>query len=472
MTDQEAEQLYGAVKAYNGPGPRSEILERLRGSLNSIMPPGVGIDRNYGHSIGFGDYRIAITPGSQVGSSMPVVLTRGVPLTDRPGAELGKLAAPGDLSPADRAYKEGQGLGFAAALAAPAAVERAIIPKVAALQTLFNSNKLFLSEMADVLKAVNTLKKGLSAVRGNAMLGAVGQAMAPSSSIPQAPVQEASQVPQVESDVNVDKPAMKRTYEFQPSDLIVNRLPVQQAAQAATQPTVQSPVEVYQEQPAVQPVRESLPERMNADQLMEELQWRYPRQEIAAYKPSRNIVQRVLGFASDLVNNPLNTDRAKLANERAYYTNELMKRAPYDEEARQFLTALQNDQRYAEQGERQQALFDRATGVEAMRNASREAVAQEQAAAKIQEAQAKAQEAEQSQQRKYIADLVNRGYADAIEPSVIKSTYGQGIDPALLAELQRAARDQKNARKNTQQVIYDYLLQLAGQQGTQTIKKP
>ena len=111
-----------------------------------------------------------------------------------------------------------------------------------------------------------------------------------------------------------------------------------------------------------------------------------------------------------------------------------------------------------EQGERQQALFDRATGVEAMRNASREAVAQEQAAAKIQEAQAKAQEAEQSQQRKYIADLVNRGYADAIEPSVIKRTYGQGFDLALLAELQRAARDQKNARKNAQQVIYDYLL--------------
>ena len=55
MTDQEAEQLYGAVKAYNGPGPRSEILERLRGALNSILPPGVGIDKNYGHSIGLGD---------------------------------------------------------------------------------------------------------------------------------------------------------------------------------------------------------------------------------------------------------------------------------------------------------------------------------------------------------------------------------------------------------------------------------
>lgn len=468
MTDQEAEQLYGAVKAYNGPGPRSEILERLRGFLNSILPPGVGIDRNYGHSIGFGDYRIAITPGYQVGSSMPVVLTRGVPLTDRPGAELGSRAEVGDLSPADRAYKEGQGLGFAAALAAPAAAERALIPKVAALESLFYKRIHSLKEMDDVIKAVSTLKRGLSAVRGNALLGAVGQAMAPSSSTPQAPTQEAYQAPQVESAVNVDKPAVKRTYEFQPSDLIVNKLP----AQAAMQPTVQSPVEVYQEQPAVQPVRESLPERMNADQLMEELQWRYPRQEIAAYKPSRNIVQRVLGFASDLVNNPLNTDRAKLANERAYYTNELMKRAPYDEEARQFLTALQNDQRYAEQGERQQSLFDRATGVEAMRSASREAVAQEQAAAKIQEAQAKAQEAEQSQQRKIISGLVNKGYADAIEPSVIKRTYGQGIDPVILAELQRAARDQKSARKNAQQVISDYLLQLAGQQGTQTIKKP
>ena len=469
MTDQEAEQLYGAIKAYNGPGPRSETLERLRGSLNSILPPGVGIDRNYGHSIGFGDYRIAITPGSQVGSSMPVVLTRGVPLTDRPGAELGSRAEVGDLSPADRAYKEGQGLGFAAALAAPAVAERALIPKVAALEGLFYNRIHSLNEMDDVIKAVSTLKRGLSALRGNAMFGAVGQALAPSSSTPQNPVQEVSQVPQVESAVNIDKPAVKRTYEFQPSDLIVNKLPAQQAAM---QPTVQSPVEAYQEQPAVQPVKESLPERMNADQLMEELQWRYPRQEVAAYKPSRNIVQRVLGFASDLVNNPLNTDRAKLANERAYYTNELMKRAPYDEEARQFLTALQSDQRYAEQGERQQSLFDRAAGVEAMRSASREAVAQEQTAAKIQAAQAKAQEAEQSQQRKDIASLVNKGYADAIEPSVIKSTYGQGIDPAILAELQRAARDQKNARKNTQQVINDYLLQLVGQQGTQTIKKP
>ena len=465
MTDQEAEQLYGAVKAYNGPGPRSETLERLRGSLNSILPPGVGIDRNYGHSIGFGDYRIAITPGNQVGSSMPVVLTRGVPLTDRPGAEFGSRAEVGDLSPADRAYKEGQGLGFAAALAAPAAAERAFIPKVAALEGLFNNRMHSRSEMEAVVKAVNTLKRGLSAVRGNAVLGAVGQAMAPSSSTPQAPVQEASQVPQVESAVNVDKPAVKRTYEFQPSDLIVNKLPAQQPVQAI-------PQQASQEQPDVQPVRESLPERMNADQLMEELQWRYPRQEVAAYKPSRNIVQRVLGFASDLVNNPLNTDRAKLSNERAYYTNELMKRAPYDEEARQFLTALQSDQRYAEQGERQQSLFDRAAGVEAMRSASREAVAQEQTAAKIQAAQTKAQEAEQSQQRKDIASLVNKGYADAIEPSVIKSTYGQGIDPAILAELQRAARDQKNARKNTQQVINDYLLQLVGQQGTQTIKKP
>jgi len=242
-------------------------------------------------------------------------------------------------------------------------------------------------------------------------------------------------------------------------------LPAQQPVQAA-------PQQVNQEQPAVQPVIESLPERMNADQLMEELQWRYPRQEIAAYKPSRNIVQRVLGFASDLVNNPLNTDRAKLENERAYYTNELMKRAPYDAEARQFLAALQNDQRYAEQGERQQSLFDRAVGVEAMRSASREAVAQEQAAAKIQAAQAKAQEEEQKQQREYITGLVNKGYAEAIEPSVIKNTYGQGIDPTILAELQRAARDQKNARKNAQQVIYDYLLQLAGQQGAQTVKKP
>lgn len=450
MTDQEAEQLYGAVKAYNGPGPRSEILERLRGALNSILPPGVGIDRNYGHSIGFGDYRIAITPGSQVGSRMPVVLTRGVPLETRPGAAFGQRASEGTLAPEDRAYKEGQAFGFLSSLATPAVAERAAVAAGPAFAGAPQTARM------------------LSALRGNAVLGAVEQALAPSSGTPQNPVQEASQVPQVESDVNVDKPAVRRTYEFQPSDLIVNKLP----AQAATQPTVQSPVEVYQEQPAVQPVRESLPERMNADQLMEELQWRYPRQEIAAYKPSRNIVQRVLGFASDLVNNPLNTDRAKLANERAYYTNELMKRAPYDEEARQFLTALQNDQRYAEQGERQQALFDRATGVEAMRSASREAVAQEQAAAKIQAAQAKAQEAEQSQQRKYIADLVNRGYADAIEPSVIKRTYGPGIDLALLAELQRAARDQKSARKNAQQVINDYLLQLAGQQGTQTIKKP
>jgi len=454
MTDQEAEQLYGAVKAYNGPGPRSEILERLRGFLNSILPPGVGVDRNYGQSIGFGDYRIAITPGSQVGSSMPVVLTRGVPLTDRPGAELGSRAEVGDLSPADRAYKEGQGLGFAAALAAPAAAERAAVAAGRALA-----------------RAPLTAKM-LSALRGNAVLSAVGQAMAPSSSTPQAPVQEAYKVPQVESAVNIDKPAVKRTYEFQPSDLIVNKLPAQQPVQATVQPTVQSPVEVYQEQPATQPVIESLPERMNADQLMEELQWRYPRQEIAAYKPSRNIVQRVLGFASDLVNNPLKTDRARLENERAYYTNELMKRAPYDAEARQFLAALQNDQRYAEQGERQQSLFDRATGVEAMRSASREAVAQEQAAAKIQAAQAKAQEEEQKQQREYIAGLVNKGYAEAIEPSVIKNTYGQGIDPTILAELQRAARDQKSARKNAQQVINDYLLQLAGQQGAQTVKKP
>ena len=468
MTDQEAEQLDGAVKAYNGPGPRSEILERLRGSLNSILPPGVGIDRNYGHSIGFGDYRIAITPGYQVGSSMPVVLTRGVPLTDRPGAELGSRAEVGDLSPADRAYKEGQGLGFAAALAAPAAAERAMIPKVAALRDPFHRRKLLAGEIIDAVKTIKNLKKGLIATRLNSLNTAAGQLLPPEPAENQTRINIDVPVPEPTSEVNVDKPAVKRTYEFQPSDLIVNKLP----AQAAMQPTVQSPVEVYQEQPAVQPVRESLPERMNTDQLLEELQWRYPRQEIAAYKPSRNIVQRVLGFASDLVNNPLNTDRAKLANERAYYTNELMKRAPYDEEARQFLTALQNDQRYAEQGERQQALFDRATGVEAMRSASREAVAQEQAAAKIREAQAKAQEAEQSQQRKYIADLVNRGYADAIEPSVIKLTYGQGIDPAILAELQRAARDQKSARKNTQQVINDYLLQLAGQQGTQTIKKP
>lgn len=470
MTDQEAEQLYGAIKAYNGPGPRSEILERLRGALNSILPPGVGIDRNYGHSIGFGDYRIAITPGYQVGSRMPVVLTRGVPLTDRPGAELGSRAEVGDLSPADRAYKEGLGLGFAAALAAPAAAERAVIPKIAALRDPFHRRKLFAGEIIDAVKTIKNLKKGLIATRLNSLNTAAGQLLPPEQPAGnQTWINTDVPVPEPKPEVNVDKPAVRRTYEFQPSDLIVNKLPAQQAA---TQPTVQSPVEVYQEQPAVQPVRESLPERMNADQLMEELQWRYPRQEIAAYKPSRNIVQRVLGFASDLVNNPLNTDRAKLANERAYYTNELMKRAPYDEEARQFLTALQNDQRYAEQGERQQSLFDRATGVEAMRSASREAVAQEQAAAKIQEAQAKAQEAEQSQQRKYIADLVNRGYADAIEPSVIKLTYGQGIDPAILAELQRAARDQKSARKNTQQVINDYLLQLAGQQGTQTIKKP
>ena len=447
MTDQEAEQLYGAIKAYNGPGPRSEILERLRGFLNSILPPGVGIDRNYGHSIGFGDSRIAITPGYQVGSSMPVVLTRGVPLETRPGAAFGQRASEGTLAPEDRAYKEGQAFGFLSSLTTPAAAERAAVAAGPAFAGAPQTARM------------------LSALRGNAVLGAVGQALAPSSGTPQNPVQEASQVPQVESAVNVDKPAVRRTYEFQPSDLIVNKLPAQQPVQAI-------PQQASQEQPAVQPVRESLPERMNADQLMEELQWRYPRQEIAAYKPSRNIVQRVLGFASDLVNNPLNTDRAKLANERAYYTNELMKRAPYDEEARQFLTALQNDQRYAEQGERQQALFDRATGVEAMRNASRAAVAQEQAAAKIQAAQAKAQEAEQSQQRKYIADLVNRGYADAIEPSVIKRTYGPGIDPTILAELQRAARDQKNARKNTQQVINDYLLQLAGQRGTQTIKKP
>ena len=466
MTDQEAEQLYGAVKAYNGPGPRSEILERLRGSLNSILPPGVGIDRNYGHSIGLGDYRIAITPGYQVGSSMPVVLTRGVPLTDRPGAELGKLAALGDLSPADRAYKEGQGLGFAATLAAPAAAERAVISKIAALRNPFHRRKLFAGEIIDAVKTIKNLKKALIATRLNSLNTVADQLLPPEQPAGnQTWINTDVPVPEPKPEVNVDKPAVKRTYEFQPSDLIVNKLPAQQPVQAI-------PQQASQEQPTVQPVRESLPERMNADQLMEELQWRYPRQEIAAYKPSRNIVQRVLGFASDLVNNPLNTDRAKLANERAYYTNELMKRAPYDEEARQFLTALQNDQRYAEQGERQQALFDRATGVEAMRSASREAVAQEQAAAKIREAQAKAQEAEQSQQRKYIADLVNRGYADAIEPSVIKLTYGQGIDPALLAELQRAARDQKNARKNTQQVIYDYLLQLAGQQGAQTVKKP
>ena len=466
MTDQEAEQLYGAVKAYNGPGPRSEILERLRGSLNSILPPGVGIDRNYGHSIGLGDYRIAITPGYQVGSSMPVVLTRGVPLTDRPGAELGKLAEPGDLSPADRAYKEGQGLGFAAVLAAPAAAERAVISKIAALRNPFHRRKLFAGEIIDAVKTIKNLKKALIATRLNSLNTVADQLLPPEQPAGnQTWINTDVPVPEPKPEVNVDKPAVKRTYEFQPSDLIVNKLPAQQPVQAI-------PQQASQEQPTVQPVRESLPERMNADQLMEELQWRYPRQEIAAYKPSRNIVQRVLGFASDLVNNPLNTDRAKLANERAYYTNELMKRAPYDEEARQFLTALQNDQRYAEQGERQQALFDRATGVEAMRSASREAVAQEQAAAKIREAQAKAQEAEQSQQRKYIADLVNRGYADAIEPSVIKLTYGQGIDPALLAELQRAARDQKNARKNTQQVIYDYLLQLAGQQGAQTVKKP
>lgn len=465
MTDQEAEQLYGAVKAYNGPGPRSEILERLRGALNSILPPGVGIDRNYGHSIGLGDYRIAITPGYQVGSSMPVVLTRGVPLTDRPGAELGSRAEVGDLSPADRAYKEGQGLGFAAALAAPAAAERAVTSKIAALRDLFHSRKLSRGEMVDAVKAVENLKKGLIATRLNSLNTAAGQLLPPEPAENQTWINTDVPVPEPKPEVNVDKPAVRRTYEFQPSDLIVNKLPAQQPVQAI-------PQQASQEQPAVQPVRESLPERMNADQLMEELQWRYPRQEIAAYKPSRNIVQRVLGFASDLVNNPLNTDRAKLANERAYYTNELMKRAPYDEEARQFLTALQNDQRYAEQGERQQALFDRATGVEAMRSASREAVAQEQAAAKIREAQAKAQEAEQSQQRKYIADLVNRGYADAIEPSVIKRTYGQGIDLALLAELQRAARDQKSARKNAQQVIYDYLLQLAGQQGAQTVKKP
>jgi hypothetical protein len=403
---------------------------------------------------------------------MPVVLTRGVPLTDRPGAELGKLTAPGDLSPADRAYKEGQGLGFAAMLAAPAAAERAVISKIAALRDPFHRRKLFAGEIIDAVKTIKNLKKGLIATRLNSLNTAAGQLLPPEPAENQTWINTDVPVPEPTSEVNVDKPAVKRTYEFQPSDLIVNKLPAQQPVQAAMQPAVQSPVEVYLEQPAVQPVRESLPERMNADQLMEELQWRYPRQEIAAYKPSRNIVQRVLGFASDLVNNPLNTDRAKLANERAYYTNELMKRAPYDEEARQFLTALQNDQRYAEQGERQQALFDRATGVEAMRNASREAVAQEQAAAKIQEAQAKAQEAEQSQQRKYIADLVNRGYADAIEPSVIKLTYGQGIDPVILAELQRAARDQESARKNAQQVIYDYLLQLVGQQGTQTIKKP
>lgn len=447
MTDQEAEQLYGAIKAYNGPGPRSEILERLRGSLNSILPPGVGVDRNYGLSLGLGNARFAVTPGNQVGSSMPVVLTSGVPLETRPGAAFGQRASEGTLAPEDRAYKEGQAFGFLSSLATPAAAERAAVAAGPAFASAPQTAKM------------------LSALRGNAVLGAVGQALAPSSGTPQNPVQEASQVPQVESAVNVDKPAVKRTYEFQPSDLIVNKLPAQQPVQAI-------PQQASQEQPAVQPVRESLPERMNADQLMEELQWRYPRQEIAAYKPSRNIVQRVLGFASDLVNNPLNTDRAKLSNERAYYTNELMKRAPYDEEARQFLTALQGDQRYAEQGERQQSLFDRATGVEAMRSASREAVAQEQAAAKIQAAQTKAQEAEQSQQRKTISGLVNKGYADAIEPSVIKNTYGQGIDPAILAELQRAARDQKNARKNTQQVINDYLLQLVGQQGTQTIKKP
>jgi len=438
MTDQEAEQLYGAIKAYNGPVGRSEILERLRGTLNSILPV-VGVDRNYGLSFGLGNSRFAITPGYQVGSSMPVVLTRGVPLETRPEAAFGQRASEGTLTPEDRAYKEGQAFGFLASLATPAAAERAAVAAGPAFAGKPQTAKM------------------LSALRGNAGLSAAGQALAPSSGTPQAPVQEAYQVPQVESAVNIDKPAVKRTYEFQPSDLIVNKLPAQQPVQAATQPTMQSPVEVYQEQPAVQPVIESLPERMNADQLMEELQWRYPRQEIAAYKPSRNIVQRVLGFASDLVNNPLKTDRAKLENERAYYTNELMKRAPYDAEARQFLAALQNDQRYAEQGERQQSLFDRAAGVEAMRSASREAVAQEQAAAKIQAAQAKAQEEAQNQQRKYIADLVNKGYADAIEPSVIKNTYGQGIDPAILAELQRAAREKKNA----QQVIYDYLLQLA-----------
>lgn len=454
MTDQEAEQLYGAIKAYKGPGPRSEILERLRGFLNSILPPGVGMDRNYGFSLGFGDSRFAVTPGNQVGSRMPVVLTSGVPLETRPGAAFGQRASEGTLAPEDRAYKEGQAFGFLSSLATPAVAERAAVAAGPAFAGAPQTAKM------------------LSALRGNAVLSAVGQAMAPSSSTPQAPVQEAYQVPQVESAVNIDKPAVKRTYEFQPSDLIVNKLPAQQPVQATVQPAMQPSVDAYQEQPAVQPVRESLPERMNADQLMEELQWRYPRQEIAAYKPSRNIVQRVLGFASDLVNNPLNTDRAKLENERAYYTNELMKRAPYDAEARQFLAALQNDQRYAEQGERQQSLFDRATGVEAMRSASREAVAQEQAAAKIQAAQAKAQEEEQNQQRKYITDLVNKGYADAIEPSVIKNTYGQGIDPAILAELQRAARDQKNARKNAQQVINDYLLQLVGQQGTQTVKKP
>ena len=449
MTDQEAEQLYGAIKAYNGPVGRSEILERLRGTLNSILPV-VGVDRNYGLSFGLGNSRFAITPGYQVGSSMPVVLTRGVPLETRPEAAFGQRASEGTLTPEDRAYKEGQAFGFLASLATPAAAERAAVAAGPAFAGKPQTAKM------------------LSALRGNAGLSAAGQALAPSSGTPQAPVQEAYQVPQVESAVNIDKPAVKRTYEFQPSDLIVNKLPAQQPVQAATQPTMQSPVEVYQEQPAVQPVIESLPERMNADQLMEELQWRYPRQEIAAYKPSRNIVQRVLGFASDLVNNPLKTDRAKLENERAYYTNELMKRAPYDAEARQFLAALQNDQRYAEQGERQQSLFDRAAGVEAMRSASREAVAQEQAAAKIQAAQAKAQEEAQNQQRKYIAGLVNKGYADAIEPSVIKNTYGQGIDPAILAELQRAAREKKNA----QQVIYDYLLQLAGQRGAQTVKKP
>jgi len=172
MTDQEAEQLYGAIKAYNGPTPRprSETLERLRGFLNSILPPGVGVDRNYGFSLGLGDSRFAVTPGNQVGSSMPVVLTRGVPLANRPGAEFGSRAEVGDRSPADRAYKEGQGLGFAATLAAPAAAERAFLSRVAALKKAFYNRMLFRSEMEAAVDAAKALKKGLVATRLNSGL--------------------------------------------------------------------------------------------------------------------------------------------------------------------------------------------------------------------------------------------------------------------------------------------------------------
>lgn len=464
MTDQEAEQLYGAIKAYKGPTPSvlDPLFERLRGSFNAIMPPGIGVDRNYGLSTGLGDNRIALTPGYNVGSSLPVVLTRGVPLENRPRAELGKRADLGDLSESDRAYKEGQGFGFLSSLISPVAAERAAL---------------------SVGSKIGDLTKALTATRLNALGNAVGMAFSPDRADQagqvEQPMQVVSQIqPEQSQQLAPNAPAEYITNQDKLQPMQTQDFQNEEAARLARVFELAKLQQAQQPQVAAQPTLnfDDLPSRTPAGDVMDQVKARYPDSEISPYKPSRNIPQRVMGFLADLVNNPLNTDAAKLANERAYYTNELTKRAPKDAEAAKFLSALQAENTATEQERLAGLRFDTRVGEQAARGAANQQVAQINANSKAGIEQTKAELAkqklmaeEEARRNAAVTGLVRSGYADTVSPTVIQRVYGDSVDPAALARVQQEIRKSKEKSKDAQAIIQDTLLKLAAER---QIKKP